>query len=563
MVCDGIVIHVRNFKSIGPDKLELAFTRPITVIVGKNNTGKSALVDLVQILSASPGHPLPHGHRDSEPEIAFSSVVTRDLVDSVFPANTMEGGIPGSTHHEFGLSLVGRPVTWQFAPSTGLSVETDPPLHPAARASYGRAMVNALGNPLAGVHIARVAADRDIRDEGDGSPALGANGQGATNLIQSFLNHVDLPADLVGGPFLETLNEICGPDMKFSELRARRHHSNVWEIFLGEEGKGLIPLSHSGSGIKTIILVLCHVLLVPVLSRHPLDRTVLAFEELENNLHPSLLRRLLSWIRSVVQDRGARLLLTTHSPVTIDVFARDPLAGIVHVRHDGRQARSSSVQTYIEHRGVLDDLDVRASDVLQANGIVWVEGPSDRVYMNRWLEIVSDGKIQEGVHYQCMFFGGRLLAALSAEVPDVAPEDALKLLTINRNAAIVMDSDLDGAGGALGTTKVRIIDEVARAGGLSWVTGGRTIENYIPTDVINALYGTRGAGPLGQFDDIEDYLEKIRPGEGRRFRRSKVGFSERIVTALSNEHIEGVLDLRDRVGDLLERIRGWNGKKLA
>ena len=33
---------------------------------------------------------------------------------------------------------------------------------------------------------------------------------------------------------------------------------------------------------------------------------------------------------------------------------------------------------------MLNDLDVRASDLLQSNGIIWVEGPSDRIYIKRW-----------------------------------------------------------------------------------------------------------------------------------------------------------------------------------
>jgi hypothetical protein len=32
---------------------------------------------------------------------------------------------------------------------------------------------------------------------------------------------------------------------------------------------------------------------------------------------------------------------------------------------------------HVENRGILDDLDVRASDLLQSNGVVWLEGPSE------------------------------------------------------------------------------------------------------------------------------------------------------------------------------------------
>src|SRR5262249_14330420 len=159
--------------------------------------------------------------------------------------------------------------------------------------------------------------------------------------------------------------------------------------------------------------------------------------ELENNLHPALQRRLLTYLRQVAETEGCRFFLTTHSSVAIDLFARDSLAQIIHVTHDTRKAAAKRVTTYIDNRGVLDDLGVRASDILQANGIVWVEGPSDRLYFNRWVEVVSHGELTEGVHYQCVFYGGKVLAHLSGAEPDINPTEALKILRVNRNAILI------------------------------------------------------------------------------------------------------------------------------
>lgn len=48
----------------------------------------------------------------------------------------------------------------------------------------------------------------------------------------------------------------------------------------------------------------------------------------------------------------------------------------------------------------------------------------------------------EGQDYQFMFYGGRLLSHLSAKPFDEKEEDELiKLLTVNHNAVLVMDSD--------------------------------------------------------------------------------------------------------------------------
>lgn len=45
------------------------------------------------------------------------------------------------------------------------------------------------------------------------------------------------------------------------------------------------------------------------------------------------------------------------------------------------------IDNYFSKSELLNDLDIRASDLLQSNGIVWVEGPSDRVYVKRWIEL--------------------------------------------------------------------------------------------------------------------------------------------------------------------------------
>ena len=87
-------------------------------------------------------------------------------------------------------------------------------------------------------------------------------------------------------------------------------------------------------------------------------------------MHPALLRRLLTYIRDFALANDCTFFLTTHSSVAIDVFASDPQAQILHVNHDGIKATVSPIQAYSEHCGVLNDLGVRASDLLQANGVV-------------------------------------------------------------------------------------------------------------------------------------------------------------------------------------------------
>ena len=184
---------------------------------------------------------------------------------------------------------------------------------------------------------------------------------------------------------------------------------------------------------------------------------VFAFEELENNLHPSLQRRLVRYICESALKNEFAVFLTTHSNAVIDMLGHSSSAQIIHVTHSGGAAKARRVSTYVENRGILDDLDIRASDLLQANGIVWVEGPSDKLYFNRWIGLVTEGALEEGTHYQCVFYGGRLLAHLTGVQPfDTTDHDqAVRIFRVNRNAIVLMDSDKSTPDAEINRTKMR------------------------------------------------------------------------------------------------------------
>ena len=92
-----------------------------------------------------------------------------------------------------------------------------------------------------------------------------------------------------------------------------------------------------------------------------------------------------------IEDEFPELRVTTHSNVAIDLFGNCPDAQILKVCNDGYKSTVETVMTDEAKRNLLDDLGVKASDLLQANCAIWVEGPSDRIYIKKWLEIFNDG----------------------------------------------------------------------------------------------------------------------------------------------------------------------------
>jgi hypothetical protein len=98
---------------------------------------------------------------------------------------------------------------------------------------------------------------------------------------------------------------------------------------------------------------------------------------------------------------------------------------------------------------VLNNLGANGADLLQANGIVWVEGPSDVIYIKKWLDMYSKEKdlpfLIQGYHYEFQMFGGTLLDSLCLIKEGLREEDEYKKLVsmfgFSRNAFIITDSD--------------------------------------------------------------------------------------------------------------------------
>ena len=388
-------------------------------------------------------------------------------------------------HH--GRYFVGREITWT-TDSNGVLVEALFNDNFQLESAYGGNSTQIRRSKLAGIvqekkhmltgkSFRRLLADRDVQPEGqEHESRLEANGQGATNTVRRFLLSTDprSPREVVRHELLNALNSIFGTDGKFSEILSQLHEDEPrdhWEIYLGEERKGLVPLSKSGSGLKTVLLVLLNLLVVPRFKDKEKSYFVFAFEELENNLHPALLRRLFRYIERYAVDEQATIFLTTHSSTALDYFGTSEHAQIVRVSHDGESAHATRVSAHFDRLGVVSELGARPSDLLQANGIVWVEGPSDRVYLNRWIELCSDGRLREGRDYQCAFYGGALLARAQFTPPEGANEALVNLFQVNPNIVVVCDGDRSSVRSRLKDRVRRIREEVESIpGGHPWIT---------------------------------------------------------------------------------------------
>jgi hypothetical protein len=269
------------------------------------------------------------------------------------------------------------------------------------------------------------------------------------------------------------------------------------------------------------------------------------------------LRRLNDYIYNAAIEHDFSYFLTTHSNVLIDQFSKQSDAQIIHVTHVDSVATCTTVNTYIENNGILDDLDVRASDLLQANGIIWVEGPSDRIYLNKWISLWSGGELKEGTHYHIIFYGGRLLSHLNAEAPEDV-ESGISILNTNRNAIMLIDSDKRTQQTPINETKQRIREEFTAMDAHCWVTKGKEIENYIPAAVVDLFFGVENSQQVNRYESFFEYLNNIVVGEGTKYNAKKPLLAEKLAPHMTMANLTGILDMNDNMNQVCDAIRSWN-----
>ncbi len=245
-------------------------------------------------------------------------------------------------------------------------------------------------------------------------------------------------------------------------------------------------LKELGTGVEQLLLTL----VVGLTEKSP---STLVVEEPETNLHPAAQRALLSLLKEWASDR--LIIAATHSPVMLDwAPGGNQLWQIT--RSNGISQLSMIDEPPLE---LLRSLGVRISDVLSADRILVVEGPSDIDVLNTWFpEIMRNPRVSV-----IPGGGGDNARFANLFVEWLTHSDRLGA----RHVLYLRDRD---------ELTPEVVDKLTRAGNV-YVLGCREIENYLlsPDAITSVLARESGlkceATPEAVQELIHQSIEELKP----------------------------------------------------
>ncbi|MBX3474235.1 MAG: AAA family ATPase [Planctomycetes bacterium] len=288
-------VHLTNFRCFTDQRVSLD---PFTVLIGKNDTGKSSFLDSLRLLTLSARRNAPNARPEWDESLRAGSARNSGRIALGFDGD---------------LWLTSTP---------------DRPLPDAVQKTTSPFMlrfVNQMRGPYR-LNVKLMRAPSEVGGQDYAEQPLAEDGMGLASVIERlpFSRQKRLQE-----AFLPKVPAVL--EVRADPVREKRGYK---ELRFEVAGGGIVRAERISDGV----LLLLAFVTIAVDEYHP---AVLMVEEPENGIHPKQLREVLSLLYSLTvrTNDPIQVILTTHSPYVLDfvpptavrVFRRDEKSGSVDV----------------------------------------------------------------------------------------------------------------------------------------------------------------------------------------------------------------------------------------
>lgn len=556
-------VAISNFRSISDQEVTIDINKRIILLIGKNNCGKSTTLRMLKIISDN-----FNKKEINLSEIDFynrdNAIPVRFKLYGTLEEQTQEKELIQKTkikdiwlEYEWWINQKPKIVNNSYASIDDINLlhlilnqvfqrtfdgQVEKSRYQQEIKKHSEELINRITFKFPEVGI--IPEFRYIHQEMNGSNKE-ENFDG-TNLreLLSIYKSPTLATDYVRNDYqkiiemLRDLSEILNVNLDFPPRS---------EEFIIEEDTLRLPLENFGTGFHQLLIIASSII--------RLEDSICCIEEPEIHLHAQLQKRLLNYL---LQNTQGHYIITSHSPFLINCLQEKEEIDILFYRKLNNKIQVSIVDSHPKMVEIISDLGINPSDILLANSIIWVEGPSDKNYIKKWIELLAEDLLEE-LDYKFSYF--RQLPELFIGKEASGIDGFPSILKLNPNVILIEDSDNKCETDQPNKQKLQRKRTIEDNGGFYLCTAGREIENYIPPRVV--IEGLEDLGiKLNGFDLLpyEDFSKKINKifhdnDKNIDYDKNKTDLSRLFSSKTTLDDIS--IKIRNDFGGVIEKLRTW------
>ena len=421
-------IRVKNFRCFDDNEHNIRFHSGLNVLVGENDSGKSAVVDAIRIVLGTTDQgwyridSTDFYNEDRSREITIVcrfECLSDDECAAFLECLTYEGQTIEKQpilylYWTCKYLLNFTPARTSATVSTGFAGDGPSPAAEARellRVTYLRALRDAYSDMQAGrnsrlsqivqrmpdlckgsaeyaegmdLHELSIAGIADLSNKLLlKHPALNKANQDLSDILHNRM--------LLHGDVLQTQLQVAGMDM----LESKKLVSLLEKLDLAALHNGNQSQGHVGLGTSNILSMACEMLLNDINEKSERS-SLLLIEEPEAHLHAQRQLRLIQSLQDEVSSGSHQIIITTHSPLLASVI---DLSNIT-IMNQAKPFSLAKGQTRLDDDDYLylsRYLDATKANLFFARGVLIVEGPAEELLLPVIAKIINRDFAQYGV----------------------------------------------------------------------------------------------------------------------------------------------------------------------